>query len=674
MNPWLDRLNPEQRIAASHNFGPLLILAGAGAGKTTVLVSRAGRLIDEKICPASGLTVLTFTNKAARELKHRVSDKLGKSAEGLWAGTFHSFGLFLLKKFHEEAQLSAHFSILDQSDSESLIKEILKEISVPGKDRFQTDKLLNLVNEWRVNPKKNLIADEDYLAVAEVLLPKYKKRLDILGAVDFESLLLKPLELVRDHEHILRWAKQRCEQLMVDEFQDTNFLQMELIDAIVRPECNITVVGDDDQSVYGWRGAMIQNILSFPKLYKGAQVIKLERNYRSSEKILNLANAVIAKNKDRHGKILQPESQLAGDLPEVFLCESEEEEAEFVVQEIRRGLAMGNKPADICVLFRSNSLGSFLEGTLRRHQIDYKISGTSTLLDRKEVKDCLAYLRCAFRPNDISLKRILNTPARGLGEVSLEKLSHWSKAHKKSFHQSLYHAEQAGLSSEAVKSIKSLLNFIQNLKQRILDRTLNRTAGQSWTDFMVEIGYKDDLFKHSSQAQAAEKRWILVDIIGRILDSFILKGQRGEKTVFEFLDAMELRDLDNEEKDENCVNLMTMHASKGLEFPQVIVVGVEEDIIPHKTLGSDVSEERRLFYVALTRAKSTLSLSYCRTRTKMGRRIPVAPSRFLLEIEAELIKKYESMYRPVSGEQRKLMVADFMANLKFKREQSPKKI
>ena len=296
MSAWIDGLNPEQAKAVLHSQGPLLILAGAGSGKTTVLVARTGELISAKHAEAREICVLTFTNKSARELKHRVAHKLGDRAKGLWAGTFHSFGLQLLRKHHRAAGLPQSFGVIDQGDSQAILKELLRDTKVVGKEKFDIDKILNIVNARRTS-KEKVEAFDEYNEIAEMLLPKYVKKLDLLGVVDFEGLLLKPLELFRTNPEVLEGIQQQLRYMMVDEFQDTNDTQMKLIDQIAKSHRNLAVVGDDDQSIYGWRGAQVSNILNFPKTYAPCEVIRLERNYRSSSAILSVANELIKKNR-----------------------------------------------------------------------------------------------------------------------------------------------------------------------------------------------------------------------------------------------------------------------------------------------------------------------------------------------------------------------------------------
>ena len=661
MSNWLKGLNPEQVQAVQHNFGPMLILAGAGSGKTTVLVARTGRLISENIVRAENTLVLTFTNKAARELKHRVAHKVGDLAKGLWAGTFHSFGLRILREFHKQAELPPYFGVLDQSDSQSVIREVMRDVKIAGKDKFDLETILELINKRRTLGRERVEGFDEYHEMAEVLLPKYIKKLELLGAVDFEGLLLKPIELFASHPEILQKIQNRYQQVMVDEFQDTNVTQMKLIDQIVKVHRNVTVVGDDDQSIYGWRGAEVKNILDFPKLYSPCEVIRLERNYRSTASILGVANEVIQKNKHRHGKVLRPEGSAGlGEKPELFIIENDEEEAEFAQREIRQFLQQGFKPQDIAVLYRSNSQGGMLESVLRQHQIPYKVSGGTAFFDRKEIKDILAYLRFSMQPNDVSIRRIINTPARGIGDTSIEKINNYAKAHNLTFVRSCYDWKSVGIPEKAGESLSQLLADLQALPQRIMSGT---QAGANLVEYFRSIGFRDHLYHTSASGEAGEKKWNLVEIFSRILDSFVQKGGASEKTLHEFVDAMELRDDVDEEKDQAKVSLMTLHASKGLEFPVVLLLGVEEDLLPHKTLGSNVDEERRLFYVGLTRAKKHLLLTRCKQRKKHGQTRPVSISRFLLEIPKDSLRIYENGLRPVTGEQREKLVADFMSQL-----------
>ncbi len=670
---WTKGLNPEQAKAVLHNDGPLLILAGAGSGKTTVLVARTGRLVADAVAKPEEICVLTFTNKAARELKHRVAHKLGDRAKGLWAGTFHSYGLRLLRTYHREAGLPSQFGVIDQNDSQAILKELLRDVKVTGKDKFDLAVVLEIINERRVRGREKLEAFDEYHELAEILLPKFLKKMELLGAVDFESLLLKPLELFREHPEILEKVQKQFKFMMVDEFQDTNLVQMKLIEQMVASHRNLAVVGDDDQSIYGWRGAQISNILDFPKNFPPCEVIRLERNYRSSPVILKVANELIQKNKHRHGKVLKAEGEFyTQEVPEVFVFQSEEDEAQFVVREVREFLSKGFKYEDIAILYRSNSQGGLLEGHFRQNQTPYTVSGGTGFFDRKEIKDILAYLRFSLAASDMSLRRIINTPPRGIGDTTVEKLNTHAIQNHVSFLKACHDWKSVGIPEKAGESLNELFSLLRSLPERLMNPTGNDTPGSLLLKFLNEIEYRQFLFTTSKDGPAAEKKWTLVEIFARVLDSFVKKGGASEKTLREFADAMELRDDMTEDEDRNKVSLMTLHACKGLEFPCVIIVGVEEDLIPHKTLGSDVDEERRLFYVGLTRAKERLILSRCRYRTRHGVQKPVTPSRFLLEIPKESLRDHQGEFRPVTSDQREGMLAGFLANLNSKAALTPK--
>lgn len=662
---WYKDLNPEQCAAVAHNYGPLLILAGAGSGKTTVLVSRTGRMIDENIAAASKICVLTFTNKAARELKHRVQLKVGAKAKGLWAGTFHSFGLQLLRKNYKRIGLSANFGVLDQTDTNALIKELIKDVKNSTKEKFDADKLGNLINLIRAGKKLPVGILEEYHELAEVLAPKYEKKLKSLGVTDFEGLLLEPLRLFKSHPEVLEGMQNHFSQIMVDEFQDTNLEQLNLINALSDAHKNLTVVGDDDQSIYGWRGAEINNILNFPHNYENCQVVKLERNYRSVSTILDLGNEVISKNKKRHGKILRStKTDLKNEKPDVFVLENEDEEADFVVREIRKYKAENYQFADVAVLYRSNTQGGFIESALRREQIPYSISGGTSIFDRKEAKDWLAYIKQSIWPDEVSLRRIINTPPRGIGETTLDRLTEYSEKNNCDFQTACQKWKEAEVPEKTGESIDQLLKWLWTFPQRLLeDDSCGKTISERFIYLVRECGYRDYLAQSSPEGAVFERRWQVIEIVGRIIESFVNKREVTVSTLKEFIDAMLLRDDPNDDDEKNQVQLMTIHASKGLEFPVVLLVGVEEDLLPHKRLGGDLDEERRLLYVGITRAQKKLALTYCRKRKKMGQIKPVFPSRFLTDCSAQLYNLFEHGSRPVTGEDRENMVNEFLKKL-----------
>lgn len=662
MSFWLEGLNPEQQEAVLHNGGPLLILAGAGSGKTTVLVARSGRLIEEKIVEAKNLCVLTFTNKAAKELKSRVSKKLGGKSKNIWAGTFHSFGLQFLKKYYKQAGLIKEFGILNPGDSVSIAKELLKDFHSGGKVAYDGDRLVSLFGEWREKGITEARSDDEYEVAMEWLLPKLLKRHLSLGMVDFEDLILKPIQIMQHFPEIKQEMNQLYQHLMVDEFQDTNASQMRLIRLLSDDHRNIAVVGDDDQSIYGWRGACVTNILHFPRTYQGCKVVALERNYRSTPEILHVANAVIEKNLERHRKILKPANlEVQGEKPEILVCEDENDEVEKVTAEIDGFIKNGFNHREIAVLYRSNGQGALLEAELRKQGIAYVMTGGTAFFDRRETRDVLAYLRCALKINEVSLRRILNVPSRGVGEATVEKLSQFAESQKIGFISAVRKWEASGIEPKTGHAIDALFEMLSHLPLRILSRS-EGTFGATLVKVFRELGYHAYIEKYSPNALVAANRWKLLEVFGRILDKF-LEVDPSERGLSSFVDAMELRDAVNESKEnEERVQLLTLHACKGLEWKAVIFIGVEEDLIPHKMLGSDIAEERRLFYVGVTRAQRKLILTRAKRRQRHGKVMDVAPSRFLLEVPSHLLVE-RTQSRAVDPNRRRAMLDALYAKL-----------
>lgn len=656
---WLNGLNPEQQEAVSHSHGPLLILAGAGSGKTTVLVSRTGRLISDRLTRPERLCVLTFTNKAANELKARVAKKLGAAAEGVWAGTFHGFGLRFLKEHWKEAGLPQRFGIIDGNDAQAIVKELLRDHSAMEKERFDPERLMNKIGDLRAHGKEGRLDDTIESAMAVVLAPKFQKRLRQLGVVDFEDLLLRPLKMMKEHPHLREKMQKRFDFVMVDEFQDTNATQMLMVDEITALNRNIAVVGDDDQSIYGWRGAEIRNILDFPKRYKSCAVIRLERNYRSSSAILGMANAIIATNKDRHTKVLKAGLNQAGEKPELFVYDNEDAEVEQVISELNHFKRQGYRWRDMAILYRSNSQGGLIEGGMRHAQIPYKLTGGTALFDRKEVKDALAFIRNSMHPNEVSFRRVINVPARGIGDKTLEGIEEMPG--NAAFFMKARAWAKANPEEKAAQSIEDLFAFLEHLKTELVHST--HTAEDVLTTEMRRIGYRDLVNQSYRDPQVADRRWNTIAILGRILDGMFTRNGRTLETLDRFIDCMELRDPveePGEAKDE--VQMMTLHACKGLEFPLVFLLGLEEDLLPHARLGQNVDEERRLFYVGVTRAQKHLVLTRVRERKRYGRMHPVAPSRFLLELDPSLYKEQQGC-RALQAGVRESMLSELMAKL-----------
>ncbi|MBI1862045.1 MAG: UvrD-helicase domain-containing protein [Deltaproteobacteria bacterium] len=646
MSPWLKNLNEEQREAALHNEGPLLILAGAGSGKTTVLVSRAGRLIDEGICPAKRLCVLTFTNKAARELKARVAARLGEPGGQIWAGTFHSFGLSLLRKFSKASGFKQEFGVVDATDSAAIAKELMGDFHNAGKTAYDSRRLIEMISQWRHEGRLTARGEDEYEAAVEWLMPRYFNQLDRLGVVDFDGLLQRPIDLIKRDPEIRREIQQMYDQVMVDEFQDTNATQMKLVRLLSESHNNLSVVGDDDQSIYGWRGACIKNILDFPKNFKRCKVVRLERNYRSTEPILKFANAAISRNVERHVKVLKPHLVGEAPAPKLFVYQNETEEAEGVCGEIRGWLESGVSPKEIAVLYRSNSIGASLEAELRKNSIPYAITGGTAFFDRKETRDALAYLRMAFRPSALSLRRMLTSPPRGVGGKSLELLEVYAHDHRTNLVRAARRWREAGVEERAGRALDDVFTSLESFAPACVNSPKTSLLG-----LLEQSGYRKHLEKRSSDALQGAKRWRMIEIFADVFERMMLKTRDPK----DFIDAMELRDHADDEEEQSKINLMTLHASKGLEFQCVILVGVEEEILPHRTLGLDVAEERRLFYVGVTRAKRMLYLTHNRKRNRFGGEVDVVPSRFLIEIPRTLYQMGEPV-RKMSAENRKAML------------------
>lgn len=659
MKDWLQGLNPEQQEAVSHSHGPLLILAGAGSGKTTVLVSRTGRLIAERLTTPERICVLTFTNKAATELKARVAKKLGPAAaKNVWAGTFHGFGLRFLKEFWKEAELPQRFGVIDGNDALSILKDLLRDHKTYEKERFDAERLMNRIGLIREG-RKNSLDETIESAMAEVLAPKFVKRMRQLGVVDFEELLLRPIRMMKESTRIRDKTRERFDFMMVDEFQDTNATQMLLVDELTAVHRNIAVVGDDDQSIYGWRGAEIRNILDFPKRYTGCHVIRLERNYRSSSNILGMANAIIATNKDRHTKVLRPGLNQAGQLPELFVYENEDMEVEQVVAELKEAHAKGYRWRDMAILYRSNSQGGLIEGGLRHSGIPYKLTGGTALFDRKEVKDALAYIRNSLAPTEVSFRRTINVPSRGVGEKTIEDIE--AVEGNMFFHQRARVWAKSNPEEKAAQNILEHFAFLEELKTQLVHS--KETAEEVLTAEMRKLGYRDLVNQSYRDPQVADRRWLTIAILGRILDGMFTRGGRTIDTLERFVDCMELRDpVEEPGEPQDEVQMMTLHACKGLEFPLVFLLGLEEDLLPHARLGQDVDEERRLFYVGVTRAQKHLILTRVRQRKRYGRPQPVAASRFLLELDGKLYQEFANG-RPLVAGARESMLADLMKKL-----------
>jgi DNA helicase-2/ATP-dependent DNA helicase PcrA len=633
-------LNVQQREAVKTIHGPVLILAGAGTGKTRVITMRIRYMVEEGISPANILAV-TFTNKAANEMRERVGEMLGAAKSKLITlGTFHAFCMRLLRVYAEKIGYKKNFVIYSQGEQQSLVKKILgrlltkEETLDPSLALMRISKAKN-DGSTLGNPERDLDA---------AVLQQYADDLRSLNAMDFDDLLLYAVQLLEENDDVRQEVREKYKFVMVDEFQDTNTLQMRLLRSLVGPPFNICVVGDDDQSIYGWRGADITNINDYESFFPGATVIKLEENYRSTTAILHTANSLIKHNLGRRGKNLW--SKNPGHEPvRMVIVEDEKEEARIIADEmIELQSKKGDTWDDMAVLFRTNEQSRVLEGEFRKRKIPYRIIGARSFFDRREVKDIIAYLTVMVNPDeDTSLLRILNTPTRGIGNSTAQLARQHSIDKQCSVYAALKDPEFQALLSERTKT--PLLEFIEMMdRYGDIARTDSAAYGVMAERFLHEIAYVDHLRKGAKEpddsAVAENGMKMTIDA----LHGFDAR-RRGDG-LQAFLDEISLND-DREDKDDiekkTGVCLITMHASKGLEFPVVYLPGLEEGILPHKRSIDEnrKDEERRLFYVGITRAKRRLTLSYVRYRMKWGQKQTCMPSSFLNELDRKYMEEFD---------------------------------
>jgi superfamily I DNA/RNA helicase len=645
----------------------VLILAGAGTGKTRVITFRIAHMIQRGIAPGSILGV-TFTNKAAREMKARVLKllprKLREKKEGRDQShqptvcTFHSLCVRILRQHIEKLGYKRNFVIYDESDQQGAIKRILSHLSIKG-DKVEPSGILAQISRLKNSGENARISGDPMLhAMARNLRPKYDAALRACNAVDFDDLILLTLRLFKEHPAALEDCRQKYQYVMVDEYQDTNGAQFQLIHDLTKEHRNFCVVGDDDQSIYGWRGAEIANLLDMEKHYPEVKVIKLEQNYRSTNTILNAANAVIRNNVQRRGKKLWSQNG-DGALIALHAFKDDEEEAQTIVELIQHQRLAHRVPwADQAILFRTNAQSRVIETALRKDQVRYHLIGGQSFFDRREVRDFLAYIKAFFNPNDdISLLRIANVPPRGLSEVTMERLLTASQERKCSVFAAMQNiAVTTTLPSRAREAVEAFVTLLQKNRGQLHSDTFPKDpkALATWGDrFLSEVGYYKELRRSEKTPEAADSRERnLKDLIATI-DGQDLSKNAAER-LEDFLENVTL-DTDREEEEEagEAVTLITMHSCKGLEFPNVYVVGLEDGLVPHTRSIDEqtLDEERRLFYVAITRAKKCLTLSHCGARKKYGQSVPAHPSRFLRELPGELVENAEEKAKiPVTVE------------------------
>jgi DNA helicase II / ATP-dependent DNA helicase PcrA len=644
----LSSLNPQQREAAETIRGPVLILAGAGTGKTRVITFRIAHMISRGINPG-GILAVTFTNKAAREMQERVRQLVprrknedGEKEERPTICTFHSLCVRILRKHIEALGYKRNFVIYSESDQLGAMRKVLSGISVKGGEKVDPRAVLSLLSKYKNGGAKTLASGNE-LAFVQHIEKRYEQALHACNAVDFDDLILLTLRLFKEHPDALEACRDKYRYVMVDEYQDTNGAQFELVHSLTEKHRNFCVVGDDDQSIYGWRGAEIANLLNLEQHFPEVKVVKLEQNYRSTNTILNAANAVIKNNARRRGKHLWSDK---GDGSKVTLhaFSNDEEEARTIVEEIEfRRMAQRIPWIEQAILFRTNLQSRPIEMALRKAQVRYHLIGGQSYFDRREVKDVLAYLKVFMNPNDeISLLRIANVPARGLTDTTMERLLAASQERKCSVYAVMTNpVVQSSFLSRIREAIESFVELLGQWRQPLtLTPDLDLTK---WADdFLTEIGYYDELRKGEKDQEVADNRIQNVKAMLKDLDEAGKRNKPALERIETFLDDLTLDSERAEEKERtgDAVTLITMHSCKGLEYPHVYIVGLEDGLLPHtrSKLEGTIDEERRLFYVAITRAMQTLTISHCETRKKFGDAIACHPSPFLKELPMDLIQ------------------------------------
>jgi DNA helicase-2/ATP-dependent DNA helicase PcrA len=631
--------------------GPLLVLAGAGTGKTRVITYRIAELIKSGISPSRILAV-TFTNKAAREMRERALTLLGprkkKAGKAPEISTFHALCVRILRRHIRALGYPSEFVIYDRGDQESVARAALRDIRV-GQETLRPGDLINIISGWKSQsvrpPQAEQLAETNTQELAAAAYRRYQASLKAAGAVDFDDLLLCTEELFETVPEARFAEASRYDHLLIDEYQDTNGLQYRIVKHLAQRHGNLCVVGDDDQSIYGWRGAEVAHILGFARDFPAAKVVRLEENYRSSALILELANRLIVHNSTRHDKVLR--ATLQGGAPPRFIrYEDENMEAESVVREIGERISATDgprlTPSDFAILFRTNEQPRLFETELRRARIPYVLVGGLSFFDRKEVRDILSYLRVLANPNDeVSLLRIINTPSRGIGTGSIEALVESAVAEGVPLWSVLSSSSPDGLSQQTVDRVHAFRRMIESYRAKLGSQTLTELT----TDLVRSIDYRSEIERNYKNPGDATARWSSVEELINAISQY--EERNDEPTLLGFLEQTALADRDDQRDEpdkrrEHALTLMTLHSAKGLEFPHVYLVGMEEGLLPHRRSIADgaanIEEERRLCYVGVTRAQTTLTLSFCKGRMKWGKSRPSIPSRFLMEMRGETEK------------------------------------
>ncbi len=637
MQDLLEVLNDKQKEAVLETEGPCLIIAGAGSGKTKVLTHKIAYLISQKNVKPWNILAITFTNKAANEMKQRVENIVGNVAQEMWMGTFHSICVRILRKYIDRIGFDTSFLIFDTQDQRTIVKECLKSLSIDEKmftDRSVLAEISNAKNEM-LTPKayKAKYAGEYRKETIGNIYELYQKRLKENNAVDFDDIINYCIDILTNNPDVLQHYTEKFKYVLVDEYQDTNKAQFELVSILASRYGNITVVGDNDQGIYSFRGADITNILNFEKDFPGTKIIKLEQNYRCTGNILKAANSVIKHNENKYEKKLWTENE-EGSLPCLYQAEDEYDEARYIVEQIQHLKTEEYfKPKDFVILYRMNAQSRAIEDILRREDIPYKVVGGVKFYERKEIKDAISYLRLIQNPSDnISLKRIINEPKRGIGKTSLDNISKISDETGISMYEIIKHAEDYELNRLKANS-EEFINLIEELREK----KNNLSISELLKEALNKSGYVKAL--ENEKTVEAESRIQNLEEFLTVAIEF--EEESADNSLAEFLESITLSsDVDEMQDEENVVTLMTLHSAKGLEFPAVFLVGLEEGIFPgYKSIGEpkELEEERRLFYVGITRAKQFLYLTYAKHRTIFGSTSYNAVSRFIKEIPEELL-------------------------------------
>ena len=639
----LEGLNDKQYEAVINTEGPCLVIAGAGSGKTKVLTHKVAYLIEEKNVKPWEILAITFTNKAANEMKERVEKLVSNAALDIWMGTFHSICVRILRKQIDRLGFDTSFIIFDTSDQKTLVKKIIKEKNLDDKlysDKSVLYEISNAKNEMLEPDKYTAKVRGDFRKekIAEIY-EIYQKRLKENNAIDFDDIINFTIKILLDNPDLLDYYSGKFKYVLVDEYQDTNKAQFTLVSLLASKYGNITVVGDNDQGIYSFRGADITNILNFEKDFPGTRIIKLEQNYRCTQNILNAANEVIKNNETKYEKKLWTKNE-EGNLPKVYRADTAYDEANYIVRQINT-LKMEEyyKYSDFAVLYRMNTQSRVIEDALMREDIPYKIVGGLRFHERKEIKDIIAYLRLIQNFSDnLSLTRIINEPKRGVGRTSLDNIENLAVSNETSMYEIIKNADKYGL-SRVFSNTREFINTIEELHQKIDSLKVS--------DLIKEVINKTGYLKNLELENTVEAETRIQNIDEFITEAVEFENEAAEPSLREFLEGITLSaDIDNVEDSEESVTLMTLHSAKGLEFPVVFLVGMEEGVFPgYKSIGEpkELEEERRLCYVGITRAKENLFLTCSKQRTIFNSTSYNAVSRFLKEIPASMLDGYEQI-------------------------------